>query len=305
MFAWSVSELAKKIKKLHIRSLIQGIFALVSNGWLPGYFRGRIFTGATKNFCLPGLNCYSCPGSFGACPIGALQATLNSAEYKIALYVSGFLIAAGAALGRFICGFLCPFGWMQELLHRIPFPKKLKKLPGEKFLRLLKYLMLAVFVILLPLFFIDITGLGKPWFCAYICPAGTLEAGIPLVLASAPLREAIGFLYAWKLLILAIILFLSLILWRPFCRYLCPLGAIYGFFNPVALFRFRINRNQCTSCGACEKACPMGLPVSQKPNGMECVRCGKCRDACPQNAIELVAPGVKRRPSKNRCDEAR
>ena len=94
MFAWSVSELAKKIKKLHIRSLIQGIFALVSNGWLPGYFRGRIFTGATKNFCLPGLNCYSCPGSFGACPIGALQATLNSAEYKIALYVSGFLIAA-------------------------------------------------------------------------------------------------------------------------------------------------------------------------------------------------------------------
>lgn len=288
----------KKIKKLHIRPLIQGIFALVSNGWVQGFFTGTIFKGKTKSVCLPGLNCYSCPSSFGACPIGALQATLTAAEYKLALYVSGFLMLVGAALGRFVCGFLCPFGWIQELLHKIPFPQKLKKLPGEKILRRLKYLILALFVILLPLFFVDITGIGKPWFCAYICPAGTLEAGIPLVLANPALRQTVGFLYAWKVAILAGILFLSLLLWRPFCRYLCPLGAIYGCLNPIALVRFKIDKEKCTDCGACAQACPMSLPVHRKPNGMECVRCGKCQNACPADAIQTIYPFKKEKKNE-------
>ncbi len=293
LYVWSVSDLDNKKKKIKLRPLIQGIFALISNGWLPGYFKGTIYRGKWKSICLPGLNCYSCPGSFGACPIGALQATLTAAEYKIALYVSGFLVAVGAALGRFICGFLCPFGWIQELIHKIPFPIKKKTLPGEKFWRWLKYPILLLFVILLPMFFIDITGIGKPWFCAYICPTGTLEAGIPLVLANAALRQTLGFLYAWKLLILGIIILLALIIWRPFCRYICPLGAIYGFFNPIALVRHKVNQNKCTSCGACNKACPMDLPVQQKPNAMDCVRCGKCREVCPENALELIYPFKK------------
>ncbi len=283
----------KKKRTIKIRPLVQGIFTLVSNGFLPGFFKGTIYRGKLKSLCLPGLNCYSCPGALGACPIGALQTTLTAAEYKIALYVSGFLIAVGAALGRFVCGFLCPFGWIQELIHKIPFPKKVKKLPGEKLLRLLKYPILIIFVILLPMFFIDITGIGKPWFCAYICPAGTLEAGIPLVLANTALRQTLGFLYTWKLLILAVLLFLSLIVWRPFCRYLCPLGAIYGCFNPIALVRHKVDQNKCIDCGACNKACPMDLPVRQKPNTTDCVRCGKCRDACPENALELIYPFKK------------
>ncbi|MBQ8894575.1 MAG: 4Fe-4S binding protein [Clostridia bacterium] len=274
-------------KKIRLRPLIQGIYALLSNGWLQGFFTGTIFKGNTKSICLPGLNCYSCPGSFGACPIGALQATLTAAEFKISLYVTGFLTIVGAAVGRFVCGFLCPFGWIQELLHKLPFPKKLKKLPGEKLLRWLKYLILAVFVILLPMFFIDATGIGKPWFCAYICPAGTLEAGLPLTIANSALRQALGFLFTWKVAILISVILLSLLIWRPFCRYLCPLGAIYGCFNPIALLRFKIDENKCTGCGACQKACPMDLPVHQKPNGMECVRCGKCREACPTDAIEI------------------
>ncbi|MBR6793849.1 MAG: 4Fe-4S binding protein [Clostridia bacterium] len=283
----------KKKRPLKIRPLIQAVFTLLSNGWLPGFFKGTIYQGRLKSICLPGLNCYSCPGALGACPIGSLQTTLTAAEYKIALYVSGFLIAVGAALGRFVCGFLCPFGWIQELIHKIPFPKKYKKLPCEKILRWLKYPILLLFVILLPMFFVDVTGIGKPWFCAYICPTGTLEAGIPLVLANAALRQTLGFLYTWKLLILAILLFLSLIVWRPFCRYICPLGAIYGFFNPIALVRHKVNQNKCTSCGACNKACPMALPVQQKPNAPDCVRCGKCREACPENALELIYPFKK------------
>ncbi len=282
----------KKIRK-NIRPWIQGITALLSNSWLTGFFKGTIFKGATKSVCLPGLNCYSCPGALGACPLGALQNTLTAAQYKFALYVSGLLVAFGAVCGRFICGFLCPFGWIQELIHKIPFPKKFKKLPAEKILRLLKHLILIVFVILLPLFFIDATGIGKPWFCAYICPAGTLEAGIPLVLLNSGLRQIVGFLYAWKLLILAIILFLALILWRPFCRYLCPLGAIYGYFNPIALIRFKVDQQKCVRCGACQKACPMDLPIHQKPNPMDCMRCGKCKDTCPTDAIQTIYPFKK------------
>ena len=273
--------------------MIQGISTLLTNGWFRGFATGTIFKGKIKSVCVPGLNCYSCPGALGSCPIGALQSTLTSAEYKVALYVSGFLMIVGALLGRFVCGFLCPFGWIQELLHKIPFPKKLKKLPGEKFLRWLKYGILAIFVILLPMFFVDITGIGKPWFCAYICPAGTLEAGIPLVLANPALRQALGFLYTWKIAILIVIVILSLMIWRPFCRYLCPLGAIYGCFNPVALLRYKINKEKCIDCGACSQACPMSLPVLKKPNGMECVRCGKCRQVCPTGAIETVYPFKK------------
>lgn len=280
----------KRQKKIRIRPLVQGLFALVSNGWLPGFFKGTIYRGTLKSLCLPGLNCYSCPGALGACPIGALQTTLTAAEFKIALYVSGFLLAVGSALGRFICGFLCPFGWIQELIHKIPFPKKLKKLPGEKFLRWLKYLILLLFVILLPMFFVDITGIGKPWFCAYICPAGTLEAGIPLVLTNTALRQTLGFLFTWKVLILAVLLLLSLIVWRPFCRYLCPLGAIYGCFNPIALVRHQVKEELCIHCEKCDTACPMDLPVHQKPNAIDCVRCGKCREVCPTNALNLIYP---------------
>ncbi len=291
--------MAKRIRIKKIRPLIQGVFTLVSNSWLPGYFRGTIYTGSSKSVCFPGLNCYSCPGALGACPLGALQASLNSAEFKLALYVAGFLIAVGAVLGRFVCGFLCPFGWIQELLHKIPVFKKRKKLKGERYLRLLKYVVLAVFVLLLPLFVVDITGLGKPWFCTYICPSGTLMGGIPLVLANPMLRQAVGFLYAWKLLILFLLSALSLVIWRPFCRYLCPLGAIYGCFNPVALVRFRIDPQKCVSCGACQAACPMELPVWQKPNGMECVRCGACQKACPYGAIETTVPERGRNKARN------
>ncbi len=285
--------MVKKLKRKHIRPLIQALFALFSNGWIQGFFQGRIFKGASKHLCLPGLNCYSCPGALGACPIGALQATLSSAQFKVALYVTGFLTMVGALLGRFVCGFLCPFGWIQELIHKIPFPKKLRKLPLEKILRCLKYAILALFVILLPMLFIDATGIGKPWFCAYICPAGTLEAGIPLVLGNPALRSILGFLYTWKLLILAVILFLSVLIWRPFCRYLCPLGAIYGFFNPIALVRQKVRKENCIDCGACQSACPLDLKVWQKPNQLDCIRCGKCRDACPTNAIGLIYPFKK------------
>ncbi|MBR4288175.1 MAG: 4Fe-4S binding protein [Clostridia bacterium] len=275
----------RKVPRSRLRLLIQCAFAALSNGYLKGFATGKIYTGPLKVLCTPGLNCYSCPGALSACPIGALQAVTGSALFHTALYVFGLLTVFGTVMGRLVCGFLCPFGLFQDLLWKIPWIKKLRRLPGEKFLRYLRFVFLSLFVILLPMVVADAVGIGDPWFCKYICPAGTLEAGIPLVLMNRGLRNAIGFLYSWKLFILGGIVLLSVILCRPFCRYLCPLGAIYGLFNRFALYRYEVDAAKCTSCGACQKACEFEIPVWKQPNSMDCIRCGKCRDVCPTGAI--------------------
>lgn len=271
--------------KHHARLYTQIAAAALTNGYLAGFVKGRIYTGDLKAFCVPGLNCYSCPGALGSCPIGSLQAVLGSRNYKFTYYIVGFLMLVGAVFGRFVCGFLCPFGLIQDLLYKIPFVKKLRKLPGDRFLRYLKYFLLVGFVILLPLIAVDIIGQGQPWFCKYICPVGILEGGIPLAIANSGVRAALGGLFAWKFVILAILLLLSIVVYRPFCRYLCPLGAIYGLFNPIAFYRYRIDEDKCTKCGICQRKCGLDIPVYEKPNSMECIRCGECIKACPHQAI--------------------
>ena len=86
------------------------------------FLQGKLYQGGGKAVCVPGLNCYSCPGAAGACPIGAFQAVVGSSKFRFSYYITGILILLGVLLGRFICGFLCPFGWFQELLHKIPRP---------------------------------------------------------------------------------------------------------------------------------------------------------------------------------------
>jgi len=188
-----------KAIKNRMRLWVQIVFTAVTNGYLLGFLTGRIYTGPTKAACVPGLNCYSCPGALGSCPIGSLQAVLGSRDYKFSFYVVGFLLFFGSIFGRFVCGWLCPFGLVQDLLYKIPLFKKRKNLPGHKVLIWAKYVILVLFVILLPLLVVDFTGQGDPWFCKYICPSGTLAAGIPLVLLNENLKLAVGNLFFWKL----------------------------------------------------------------------------------------------------------
>lgn len=279
-----MAKLLASIKK-RLRLWVQIGFTAVTNGYAAGFAGGRIFTGTTKSLCVPGLNCYSCPGALGACPIGSLQAVLGSRKYQFSFYIVGFLMVVGAVFGRFVCGWLCPFGLVQDFLYKIPFFRKRKLLPGDRYLKYLKYLLLVGFVILLPLFAVDFVGQGSPWFCKWVCPSGTLTAGIPLVLANKPLQAAVGWLYAWKVLLLVLLLLLSVWVYRPFCRYLCPLGAIYGLFNPIAFYKIKIDTEKCTSCGACQKACPFHIPTWQTPNSPDCIRCGDCVKACPHQAV--------------------
>ena len=217
------------------RHRMQALWGLLTNSYLTGFVQGKIYKGKLKNLCAPGLNCYSCPGALGACPVGAMQAVIGNWNFKFAFYVAGFLMFIGALMGRFVCGWLCPFGLIQDLLHKIPFPKKAGTFRGDKLLRKLKYVILAVFVILLPMFLVDVLGQGAPYFCKLICPAGTLEGGLPLVLLNKSMRSALGWLYVWKNVLLAGTIVLSVLIYRPFCKYICPLGAVYSVFNPISV----------------------------------------------------------------------
>ena len=113
--------------------LIRCAFTAVTNGYAQGFLQGKIYRGKFKPICMPGLNCYSCPGALGSCPIGSLQAVLDSRQVPVFLLCRwAFWCCFGAVLGRFVCGWLCPFGLVQDLLHKIPlFQKKHKHLPGR------------------------------------------------------------------------------------------------------------------------------------------------------------------------------
>ena len=161
------------------RGWIQAAAALLTNLHLPNFFKGGIYQGKAKAVCVPGLNCYSCPAASGACPIGSFQAVVGSSKFSFSYYITGFLILVGVLLGRFICGFLCPFGWLQDLLHKIPG----KKLSTERLkpLTYLKYAVLFFTVIALPALVVNDVGMGDPFFCKYLCPAGSFRGGNSLV----------------------------------------------------------------------------------------------------------------------------
>lgn len=267
------------------RGWIQAAATLITNIHLPNFFKGGIYQGKGKAVCVPGLNCYSCPGAAGACPIGSFQAVVGSSKFRFSYYITGFLILLGVLLGRFICGFLCPFGWLQELLHKIPG----KKLSTKKLkpLTYLKYAILLLAVVLLPAIVVNDLGMGDPFFCKYICPQGVLEGAIPLAAVNEGIRSALGPLFNRKLIILIVVVVLSILFYRPFCKWICPLGAFYALMNKVSLLGIKVDEHKCVSCGKCARVCKMDVDVTKTPNHTECIRCGKCITSCPTDAIKF------------------
>jgi len=272
---------------------------LVINSYIPAFFKRGIYQGNVKGVCVPVLNCYSCPSAFGACPIGSMQnffATLrfniSLAQYQFGLYVLGILGAVGAAIGRIPCGWLCPFGLVQEMLYKIPTPK----LSIPKFMSYLRYAFLAIMVIGLPLLLLDEFGLGETWFCKWVCPAGTLEAGLPLVALNENIRSQIGLLFYWKVILLVLFLAWMIFSKRPFCRTVCPLGAIFGLFNKVSLFRMYVDEDICIKCNECLKDCPVELKAYESPNSPDCIRCLRCVDSCQYGAVSYEFFPRKQQP---------
>lgn len=280
------NNLNKKSKLLaRFRGWIQAAATLVSNINLPNFVKGGIYQGSGKAVCVPGLNCYSCPAASGACPIGSFQAVVGSSKFSFSYYITGFLILMGVLLGRFICGFLCPFGWLQDLLHKIPGPKfSTEKLRA---LTYVKYVVLVLAVVLLPVLVVNDVGMGDPFFCKYICPQGVLEGAIPLSAVNSGIRAALGTLFTRKMIILAAVIILGVLFYRPFCKWICPLGAFYGLMNRVSLLGIKVDEHRCVSCGKCAKACKMDVDVTRSPNSAECIRCGKCVSACSTDAVSF------------------
>lgn len=273
------------------RVWVQLLSTIGTNSYIDGFAEGKIYKGPLKNICAPGLNCYSCPGALTSCPIGALQAVLASAKYWYSLYVVGVLGVFGLLLGRWICGFLCPFGWFQELLYKIKF----KKYHLPSWTKKIKYLLLIIFVVILPIFVTNVIGLGNPTYCKYICPVGSLEGGIPLVWMNPELQQVIGVLFYWKLMILLVVIVGSILIYRPFCKILCPLGAIYAIFNKISFYQYAVDGDKCISCKACSEICKMDVEIFETVNHSECIRCGDCKEVCPTGAITsgFVAGKVK------------
>lgn len=261
--------------KRHARRLTQVVTAVLYNCNILGFAEGKIYKGNLKKVCIPGLNCYSCPGAIGSCPLGSLQSALLSSKYRVPYYVFGLLILFGVLFGRFVCGFLCPFGLFQELLYKIP-TQKINKGKLTRGLSYVKYLVLIVMVVLIPLI------LHFPGFCKYICPAGTLEGGIFLGILNPSVRGMLGGLFTWKSAILAIILVSAVFCYRSFCRFLCPLGAFYSIFNRFAFFRMTVDDKKCNHCGACIKTCKVDI---KSVGDRECIQCGECSRVCPSFAI--------------------
>ena len=267
------------------RHAIQALGMLAINGNLIGFLKGQIYKGPMKKVCMPVLNCYSCPGALFGCPIGSIQATIGSSKFNFAFYVVGLLSLFAIAAGRLFCGYICPFGLFQDLLDKIPLKKIKVPQKVNKVLRYLKYFILAFFVFVLPFALQDKYGMSDPYFCKYICPSGILFGAIPLIAMNKALTASLGALFGLKFTVLAIISMLSMIFYRPFCRYLCPLGAFLGMFNPISLYRLKIN-GKCIKCRKCERTCKLDIPTYKTPNSPECIRCGECIKACPVKAIE-------------------
>lgn len=270
--------------RLSFQRMVQLACAALFNGYAAGFGKGKIFTGPSKMVCVPVLNCYSCPGALGACPIGALQTALGARRH-FPFYVLGTLMLFGVALGRAVCGLMCPFGLVQDLLHKLPLPKLNVPEWLDRPARYVKYGVLALLVVGLPALLGLGGGVASPLFCKYLCPAGTLEGGIPLLAANPSLRQAAGALFSWKVLVLAAILGLSAAVHRPFCKYLCPLGAFYALFHRFSFYQMGLDKAKCVGCKQCERSCPMGVEVTKSIQSPECIRCGKCKAVCPAGAI--------------------
>ncbi len=270
-----------------IRKLVQLYSALLYNAHLRGFIEGEIYQGSAKAVCVPGFNCYSCPGAIAACPLGAIQNALAWSGHRAGWYVLGIIMLFGLSLGRTICGWLCPLGLIQELLHKVP-THKIKKSCVTRALSYLKYIILVLFVIAIPMWYGIRHDLAVPGFCKYICPAGTFEGAIGLL--SNPGNESyfsmLKILFTRKFVIMLIIGLTCIFCYRSFCRFICPLGAIYGLFNRLALVSVKVDENRCNSCGACVRHCRMDV---RYVGDHECINCAGCMSSCSRNALSLRA----------------
>ena len=270
------------------RIIVQILSTLGINSYFQAFVRKSIYQGSLKGIPFPVLNCYACPLARFACPIGSLQhyAAIRAIPY----YLIGIFGITGVAVGRAPCGWLCPFGFLQDLLYKI----RTFKIKIPRFFSFFKFAILLIVAIVIPYF------THEAWF-SKLCPVGTLEGGIPIIAWNpqtgglSNLRHLIGWLYFVKLGILMFIVGLAVVSKRPFCRIFCPLGAILSLFNKVSLLQINLREDTCIpeKCDLCRDVCPMDINIYEDTKDYDCIRCGRCIHACTENAL-YVTPSLKK-----------
>jgi polyferredoxin len=284
------------------RRIVQFVSLLLTNSYFAAIPRATFYQGNLKGVCVPVLNCYACPLAWGSCPIGALQHFVIIRAFPF--YVLGGLGLLGLVVGRWSCGWLCPFGFFQELMYKIKAPK----FTAPDWLRHLK------FVFLFGVAGVVVWYTLEPWFCK-LCPAGTLQAGLPWLWWKARGSEgAMGMefatrIFTLKVVVLAAVVLLMAMMRRPFCRFACPLGALLGLTNKVSLLKLDTNLDSCAiayaqgsdfdncaKCNHCSRFCPMGLKVPEQIGSVDCIRCMNCTSyGSPQWRFGFAPPRLPKR----------
>jgi len=260
-----------RAKKIRVSRRLAQVSALVliNLGFLNIWF-ADLNTGALRGICSPIFYCHSCPWATMACPLGVL---INFSRLRIVPFVTlGLLGLVGTLGGRLVCGWLCPFGLLQELLHKIPTRKF--RIPAG--LSYVKYALLVVFVFAVPFFWP-----GAPYTFCDGCPSSVIESTIPWAFV-AQWQVTPGMFGGFtprfwiRISILVAVAIFVVPVSRGFCRVLCPLGAIFSLFNRFSLFRFGLVHAKCNNCGACAKWCPVDIDPVGQMNTAECIRCHEC-----------------------------
>lgn len=273
-----------------LRYAVQGISLLGLHGFI--FFAAAYQAIGAQWLCLPILSCHACPVTWTACPVGML---VHFAGWRIFPFAAlGILIAFGALVGRFFCGWVCPFGIFQGLLYRIPSPKI--SLPA--WTNYIKYAVLVLMVFAFPYFLGELTALS---FCR-ICPAAAVQAVVPYWFTDG--FSWGGTLMTVRFAFLVFVIFLAIVASRSFCRVFCPIGALMAPFNYLAFWRVRPKSKPCVVCKGCDRYCPTDVKPSERlTEGIDahrvadCIVCHDCMTFCPSNR-----PAGKRAKRADRQD---
>jgi len=310
----------KRIKYWPFRTIIQFISFFVLYGLIftviPPYFKiSRI------PLTIPVLVSMASPLSLVYGAFDLLQIMLSKPELPLIAIAS--IMIVGALFGRLFCGWVCPMGFIQDLLSKLK--TKTIKVSSRKheFWKKLKFITLFIVLFISSSLALSLyLGYGNDYkkalgVFAYgpflaLSPDGTIFGVLLLTFTKVNkalpsiLEKGLTFTYVWnklmglpslfwiRILILILFIYGAFRIRRFWCRYICPLGALMGIFSKFSFLGMRRNLLNCTHCLECEKRCPMQIKILELPwskfNESECILCLECSDACERNAIGFKFP---------------
>ena len=241
---------------------IKVVIQILSFALIPGLFEGE----------------FAAVGNIVSC-IYKGNISWESVKYSVWMLVA--TVPATVLVGRFFCGFFCSFGAVQDLLwlgsHRLRalFPGKRNLKKADRIFRFAKYAVLFYFIIFVwsGVTAVKTAGLWQV-FGQYVS-FGHWPGLKPLLSVGG---------------ILLLVIFIgSLFVQRFFCRYFCPMGAIYSLISQTSFLNIDKPREECGKCHLCTSKCTMGMDLTKKDRiaGGECISCQKCVSWCPKGNVHF------------------